>query len=215
MQASSFMTIHSGFRQFCVSFLGLEIWGPWIGYGFVFAFSLLDAVDGNIARTTGNVTYYGKFLDGLLGEVIEASYCFCIGIGLSAKCVISQNEGIESFSYIGFSMPIICGAVILGGRLVSSFVDLKYEYHLSEREKGTNKAIQRINSPIQTSIYKDLWYYQAFVNLNLLNNQLIILAIVLSLNITAYFLYILSIYYVLRAVTYFVFYLRRAKRNLC
>ena len=34
----------------------------------------MDAVDGNIARTTRNVTYYGKFLDGLLGEIIEGSY---------------------------------------------------------------------------------------------------------------------------------------------
>jgi phosphatidylglycerophosphate synthase len=199
----------------CLMFLGISCWTAWPGIIFVLLYSLFDAVDGNIARTTGNVTYYGKFLDGLLGETIEAGYCFFIGLGLSG--------GLGTFSIFGSNpatpakiqlAPLICGAVIMSGRFFSSFIDLKYEYHAFESQAEKNTPLKSIYDEIQSSTFRDNWLYQVFINCNLLNNQIVLLMLcMLFFNITLA-LYLLALYYIARTVTYFVFFLVRARQRL-
>lgn len=198
----------------CFSFLGINLLSAWPGIILLFIFSLLDAVDGNIARTTGNVTYYGKFLDGLLGEIIEASYCLCLGLGISVGFSIfsgATNNIVAPHSSI---LPLLSGVIIISGRLFSSFIDLKYEYHLSEKQGSNNRAKTNINDKIQSSTFRDKWYYRIFININLLNNQIIVLVLCLWFGKITFFLYILAMYYLVRAIIYFVFFLRRAKQRL-
>lgn len=198
----------------CVSFLGIPWWTAWPGVILLFAFSLLDAVDGNIARTTGNVTYYGKFLDGLLGEIIEANYCLCIGLGLSVGFSIFPSVTNNIAATNSSIFPLLSGVIIMGGRLFSSFIDLKYEYHLFEKQGANNRVKTNINDKIQSSTFRDKWYYQVFININLLNNQIIILVLCLWFGKITFFLYFLALYYLVRAIIYFIFFLRRAKQRL-
>jgi len=199
----------------CFSFLGINLWSAWPCVTLLFTFSLLDAVDGNIARTTGNVTYYGKFLDGLLGETIEASYCFFIGLGLARGLAIFSNceDDITTQGLVQV-IPLICGTVIMSGRLLSSFVDLKYEYHAFEKERDKNIGRKNIYDEIQSSTFRNKWYYIVFININLLNNQIIILVLCLGFGKITFFLYLLAPYYVVRAIVYFLFFLSRAKQRL-
>lgn len=198
----------------CFSFFGINLWTAWPGVVLLFTFSLLDAVDGNIARTTGDVTYYGKFLDGLLGEIIEASYCLCIGLGLSVGFSIFPSVTNNIVATHFSSLPLLSGVVIMGGRLFSSFIDLKYEYHLSEKQGANNRIKTNINDKIQSSTFRGKRYYQVFININLLNNQIIILILCLWFGKITFFLYLLAIYYLVRAIIYFVFFQRRAKQRL-
>jgi phosphatidylglycerophosphate synthase len=49
------------------------------GIALLHVFNLLDCVDGNIARVTGTENPYGKFLDALIGDVINLLFFFIVG----------------------------------------------------------------------------------------------------------------------------------------
>jgi phosphatidylglycerophosphate synthase len=188
---------------------------PWPGILLLFIFSLLDAVDGNIARTTKNVTFFGKFIDSVMGEIIEASYCFCIGFGLSAQSLTFLQPGVkDSIPHSLSSLPLLCGAVIVGARLLSSFMDVKYDYHIFEKQASSEQPITNIDDPIQKSTFSNKWYYLLFINLNLLNNQIVFLIICAYFGKINLFIYLLTFYYSMRLVIYCVFFLSRAKETL-
>jgi phosphatidylglycerophosphate synthase len=200
----------------CIAFSGISIWTAWPPVILLAFFSLLDAVDGNIARTTGNVTYYGKFLDGSIGELIEGSYCFFLGLGLTLNGVAtSLSAAGDAFPRYSAFAPILSGSVIMAGRLYSSFIDLKYGYHSYEKQRDENKTVSSsIYDEVQTSTYSNKWYYKVFININLLNNQLICLALFLWFGKAAIFLNFLALYYLARLVIYFTFFVRRAQQRL-
>jgi phosphatidylglycerophosphate synthase len=199
----------------CFCFLLMSWISPWPAIILLFTFSLLDGVDGNIARTTGNVTFFGKFLDSVMGEIIEAGYCFCIGFGLSAQGFTFLHSGANDFVANSFSsLPLLCGAIIMGGRLLSSFIDVKHDYHVFEKQASSEQSIINIDDPIQTSIFSNKWYYFIFINLNLLNNQIVFLIICTYFGKVNLFLYLLAPYYLIRAITYCVFFFSRAKEKL-
>lgn len=199
----------------CYSFLGILWWTAWPGIILVSVYSLLDAVDGNIARTTKNVTYYGKFLDGLFGKIIESSYCFFIGWGLAGGLSLISNHGVYDSNQTKVQIvPLICGAVIMFGRLFSSFIDLKYEYHAFEKRGSKSTGGNSIYNEIQSSTFRENWYYQIFINFNLLNNQIILLVICELFFEISFALYLLTFYYLIRIVTYFTFFLVCARQKL-
>jgi hypothetical protein len=200
----------------CLAFSGVSIWSFWPSVILLAIFSLLDAVDGNIARTTGNVTYYGKFLDGTIGELIESSYCLFLGLGLTLNFLLMYPSSVsDDFSpYYAFA-PILSGSIIMAGRLYSSFVDLKYGYHFFEKQIDENKTdSSSIYDKMQTSTYSNKWYYNVFTNINLLNNQLICLVLFLWFEKAALFLNFLALYYLARLLIYFAFFILRAQKRL-
>ena len=56
---------------------------------------VLDCVDGNLARLTGDVTYWGKFIDGL------ADFVFVLGGPLAAGVGIWLDGGSEVWMLVG------------------------------------------------------------------------------------------------------------------
>ena len=199
----------------CLSFLGLSWWTAWPGILLLFTFSLLDAVDGNIARTTGNVTYFGRFLDSVLGQIIEATYCFWIGLGLalseSADFQLASTEIVTSRVPV---LPILCGVLIMAGRLISSFIDLQYRYLSAEKQENRGRPQRSIGDQIQTSTFKDHLAYQIFINFNLLNNQILFLILCTWAGKIELFLYLLAPYYLARAMINLIFFCYRAKERL-
>ena len=199
----------------CLSFLGLSWWTAWPGIILLFTFSLLDAVDGNIARTTGNVTYSGKFLDSVLGEIIEATYCFWIGLGLSfSESPYFQLAGSDIVTNRVSLLPILCGAFIMGGRLLSSWIDLQYRNLFFERQENRDRPQTSIRDHIQTSTFKDNLYYRIFINFNSLNNQILFLILCAWAGKIELFLYLLAPYYLARAIIHLIFFQYRAKERL-
>ena len=199
----------------CLSFLGLSWWTAWPGILLIFTFSLLDAVDGNIARTTGKVTYFGKFLDSVLGQIIEATYCFWIGLGLalseSADFQLASTDMVTGRVPV---LPIFCGALIMAGRLLSSLIDLQYRYLSAERQENRDRPQRGIDDQIQTSTFKDYLSYQIFINFNLLNNQILFLILCTWAGKIELFLYLLAPYYLARAMIHLIFFYYRAKERL-
>ena len=200
----------------CISFLRISIWTGWPALLLITVFSILDAVDGNIARTTGRITYYGKFIDGSIGEVIEGSYCFFLGLGLTMHILSASHSSLDFHLSVHQAVyPLLSGTAIMAGRLYGSFLELKYGYHFFEKQIDDNEVARiSVYDKIQTSTFRGKWYYNVFINVNLLNNQIVCLALFLWLGKPAIFLYVLAPYYLIRLIIYFAFFVRRARIRL-
>ena len=202
----------------CLSFLGIGAagWIIWVGFLLISIFSVFDAVDGNIARTTGDVTYYGKFVDSAIGETIESSYCFWLGLGLSGNILDVFYES-SAFEYKCESIFLLYGSVIMSGRLFSGFIDLKYEnlYNETSRDGESHSFDDKIQMPeIQMSRFNKNLFYQIFINLNLFNNQLLLLGISIWCDSVEWFMCFFSLYYFLRATVYFFYFVYRGRQVL-
>lgn len=51
-----------------------------VGLGLLFAFNLLDCIDGSLARTMKTQNPYGRFLDSVCGGVIDVGFWAVVGI---------------------------------------------------------------------------------------------------------------------------------------
>lgn len=52
-----------------LAFSGDFVWSGWLACGLFYVGFVLDCIDGNIARLSQHVTYWGKFIDGL-GDLV-------------------------------------------------------------------------------------------------------------------------------------------------
>jgi phosphatidylglycerophosphate synthase len=187
----------------CFAFLFISRLGIWPGILLVTIFSLLDAVDGNIARVTKNVTYCGKYLDGIIGIIIEASYFFCLGLGLY----------LES-RYNNQNLIMLASVIILSGRLFSSIFETYYDNLWIQKQKIEGDFQETLTQNIQSSTYRKYWWYLIFANLHTLNVQLAILVLCAAMSKVDLFLFFFALYYISRCLITLVFYLYRARRRL-
>jgi CDP-diacylglycerol--glycerol-3-phosphate 3-phosphatidyltransferase len=88
----------------------------------MFLFSLLDALDGALARATGRVTPFGSVLDATLDRVSEAAVLFGLawyftfqGDGISTLIVMAALIGSLLVSYVRARVEVT------GARLVEGF----------------------------------------------------------------------------------------------
>ena len=196
----------------CFSLLFLSSLTIWPGILLLMLCALSDAVDGNIARVTKNVTYYGKFLDGVLGIIVEGSYCFWLGLGLYLD---SGNSYIGSL-LVGYDkiLFILAGVAIMSGILYSSKIEGAYDKFMIQKKKVEGTFQESLTANIQSSTYRKHWWYLLFVNLHAFNLQLIILALCAALHIVDLFLFFFALYYLFRLLATMAFYLYRAQNRL-
>lgn len=196
----------------CGALLFIKELSLWPGVALLLLCALSDAIDGNVARTTHSVTYYGKLLDGLLGAAVEGSYGFCLGVGF-------YRAG-EAFPFMGALFPgrnisalfIITGALFTIGWLFGNLITEAYSKLLSAKEKG--EFHDSLTAPIQSSSFRRYIWYRLFINLHAINLQLLALALLAVLGQAPLFLILWAIYYLIRAAVHFIFYLRRASEVL-
>ena len=184
-----------GFGCGCLGCILLSAGGNvslWPGLFFVATYSLFDAVDGNIARVTRNVTLFGKYLDGILGDVIDGSYLFFVGIGAMAI-----GEGEASF------WPLLFGSFSVLGRMWSKIFEQRYERYRFLHEGAPAVGKESVNATIKTSRWKNNWFYRLDANADTLNNQLILLVLCYFFGVTNFFLFLFCCYYCLRAPSLF------------
>jgi len=190
----------------CAMLVALPELGPWPGLALVALFSTLDAVDGNMARVTRQVSRYGALLDGLVGMIIESSYCFCLGLGL-LRATLAARGTLEA----GDLAAPLAGAVIIIGWLFGSTISDAYMSKLYE--SGEGGVGQAPTKAIGSSRFRGNPFYALYINLHTVNFQLALLAAAVLLGKIEVFLYIFALYYVVRPVTIFVYYVNAARRK--
>ena len=199
----------------CFFLATASLFSLWPGILFIALYSFSDAIDGNIARTTHNVTLFGKYLDGLLGEVMDGSYLFFLGIGLYFSWHASKDPII---SYLlpkhTQILPLIFGALSLISRLWATHFRNIYEIY-RVRKKGLQAVDDyQVKNIIGKSKYHDRWYFLVLINLESLNTQLLLLILLAIMGLEIWFLVFFTCFFVVRAFIYFIFYFTKTKSEL-
>ena len=206
---------------FCLGIIGCSflatshLFSLWPGLLLVILYSISDAVDGNVARTTQNVTLFGKYLDGLLGELIDGSYFFFLGIGLYCSGVGTKDPVfstlIQTHSQV---IPLFLGSVILISKLWATLFRNLHGIYKAQKDGLAPLNDSQPKSIIGKSKYHDRWYFRIFINLESLNTQLLLLILFAALRIEIWFLVLFACFFVGRALLYLVFYFARTKSKL-
>ncbi|HBA62167.1 MAG TPA: hypothetical protein DCZ92_15410 [Elusimicrobia bacterium] len=187
--------------------------GIWPGWGLLAFYALLDAADGNIARATKNVTYYGKFLDGTLGIIAEGLYLPCLAAGLYLDGTGSYiTNGLPGLAPAGL---VAAAFLALTGLLYSARIEAGYDYHAVQKEKAEGTFSGTLTAVIGSSRFRDNLVYRLFINLNAFNVQLLLLAAAALFRAVDIFILLLAAYYAVRFLVCAVYYLAQASRRLC
>lgn len=187
----------------------------WPGYLLLVVFILLDASDGNIARVTENVTYYGRFLDGVVGEIVEGGYCFWLGLGLFRQGKSLDWLGLRGSGVTSARMALILAGVSVAlGRLYSSRIVAAYYAYCRLKRADPGTAGEDVRATIGTSRYQKFWWYRLFLNLGSIDLQLALLGVCGVFDRADLFLLLFAIFYLFQSLLYTLFYLKRAAREL-
>ena len=199
----------------CLFLATSSLFSIWPGILFICLYSVSDAVDGNIARTTQNVTLFGKYLDGLLGELVDGNYLFFLGIGLyfswdgSKEPLISPLLGTHAQI-----LPLLLGALALICRLWATHFRSNYEIYRVRKEGSSPVDEYQVKSIIGKSRYHARWYFLILVNLESLNTQLLLLILLAGMRFEIWFLLFFACFFALRAFAYFIFYFAKTKSKV-
>jgi phosphatidylglycerophosphate synthase len=196
----------------CLLMACSHVYSIWLALLLIFLFSLMDAVDGNVARTTQNVTLFGKYLDGMLGDLIEGIYPFSLGIGLYLSAYPLPSDFVSAFvNHHAKTLPLLLGALILICKLWSKLFERGYELYRIKKEGFT--PIPNVNQlkPYDKSKYSNQWYYLLFINLDSLNNQLLLLTISVLLEQEILFLFIFAVFYLFKGILYLIHYFLKTR----
>lgn len=190
----------------CILLFQRDLAGPWPGIACLALFALLDAVDGNMARVTGSVTRYGKFLDGTFGKLAEGLYLPALSAGL----YLAERPALNGFTATSAGL-LLSGFIALIAMLYSSYIESAYEALRNEAKAG---APPDLNAKIGSSRFRGNIFYSVFINLHAFNLQVLLLALAAFLGGEAAFLALITAYYLIRLAALFTYYIVKARAEL-
>lgn len=180
--------------------------GPWPGIAGLALFALMDAIDGNMARATGSVTRYGKFLDGTLGKLAEGLYLPALSAGL----YFAKQSGPDSMTPSSAGL-LLSGFTALIAMLYSSYIESAYDA-LSNEARGGERPDP--GAKIGSSRYRGNIFYAVFINLHALNVQILLLSLAALSGREDLFLAFITAYYLSRLAVIFPYYIIKARTEL-
>ncbi|MEM2214777.1 MAG: CDP-alcohol phosphatidyltransferase family protein [Candidatus Nezhaarchaeales archaeon] len=131
--------------------------------------SLCDALDGTLARTRGEVTVFGGFLDSLIDRYVDSAVL--LGITLSGLCDPAW------------------GAIALVGSLLTSYVRAKAEsFGIKMESIGLIERAERIIIILASSVVEIVWS-----NSSALRIGIVILAVTSNFTVLQRILYFYSV----------------------
>lgn len=199
----------------CLFLAGSCLWSIWPGILLIALYSISDAIDGNIARTTGNVTLFGRYLDGILGDLIDGSYFFFLGIGLYLLDAGSSHQLVSLFGHEYARMvPLLSGSVILICRLWAAGFETRYDIYRIRKQGSAAHNPLSVTAVTGISTFSNRWYYLIFINLSSLNNQLLLLVLLTVLGMEIWFLVFFACFFAGKALLYFVFFFNKTRSTL-
>ena len=183
----------------------------WPGICFILLYSISDAVDGNVARTTKNVTLFGKYLDGIIGSLIDGNYFLFLGIGL----YFSHGCGIPGLSpEQAGALALFLGSFVLVNKLWSDIFRSRHRIYRADKEGASGIDKSGIYAPVKKSVFSEQWYFILFTNIECLNNQLFLLIILSVLHLEIWFLVIFAGFFLVRSSAFGIYYFIKTREML-
>lgn len=199
----------------CLSLTLISLCTIWPSLLLITFYSLLDAVDGNVARTTHSVTLFGKYLDGFLGDLIDSTYPFFLGIGLYISSDALQHNYIVSLMDVHATvLPLFLGALILICKLWAKQFQAGHEAYRIQKEGQSPVGESELLKPTGTSRHSNRWYYLLFINIDSLNTQLLLLTILVVFKVELWFLLFMAFFFFVKAIFYLLYYFTKTKSIL-
>ena len=161
------------------------------------------------------MNYFGKFLDGVIGQTIESLFFLCCGTGLYRSGEYSNF--LRTLTNTGEGFPLLvmfAGAAAMGGHLLSSYIKQGYYSYYVPEEKEAASSPDPLTRKIQSSRYSNHWWYLLYLNLGSFSFQVILLLFCCLLRSADLFVLFYASFYLLQTVLFLVFYLYRAGRTL-
>ena len=190
-------------------------WSIWPGIIFIALYSISDAVDGNMARTTKDVTLWGIYLDGLIGTLINTNYLFFLGTGLYLSGAGIADPIISSFlQEHAHYAPFLFGSLITIFKLWAMFFENSYDTFKLRKEGVPAYTESQAKRIIGTSRFSTNWCFLIFINLDSLNNQLLLLTISAMFKLEIWFLAFLTFYFAAKALLYLIYYSKKTNETI-
>jgi hypothetical protein len=193
----------------------------WVGIALLFLFNLLDCVDGSIARVMKTENPYGKFLDSVLGDVVDFAFFAVVGIMAFRHPFLA---GLNSRFANGSLLCLAIGGMTCFFSILLVHIEQTFNYqirklHLNEQKKpvfnnisGSSNSPSSIAMKINTETkWKRILRY---INRNLRVRETHYLFVILALlfNSIDIFLIIFLVYFLLHAFITGIVYFNRAKQ---
>lgn len=202
---------------FCL--LGNDIQTIWIGVGLLVFFNLLDCVDGSIARAMKTENPYGKFLDSVIGDVVNFAFFGIVGVmTYKHPNMLNGTFGSVNKTLWGWSMGCSCAFFYILLRQIEQ----KYEQIKTQQTdiacKQTSKDSNNrrylssgfIKKKAETSWKSLLRLIDR--NLRVRETQYFFLIIGILLDIVDIFLLVYLVYFLLHTIVSFIVYVLCIKR---
>ncbi len=202
---------------FCL--LGHDIQTIWIGVGLLIFFNLLDCVDGSIARTMKTENPYGKFLDSVIGDVVNYAFWGIVGVmTYKHPNMLYGTLGFVSKTLWGLSMGCSCAFFYILLRQIEQQYEQITTQHVDIACRQTSKDSdnrKKLSSDFIKNKAEASWKSILRLidrNLRVRETQYFFLIIGILLDVVDIFLLVYLIYFLLRTIASFIVYVLRIKR---
>jgi hypothetical protein len=98
---------------------------------------LLDHVDGNLARYGRRSSYYGHYLDGSLGIVVQMAFYLGLGIGAYRQCRAGTGWGAAALSEHP-ELLLLAGGLVSSLWLLTRYTKLDYRWTLANASRASS-----------------------------------------------------------------------------
>jgi phosphatidylglycerophosphate synthase len=139
-EAASWLSLIVGLAGlFCLT--TNKLYQVWVGIVFLIFFNLLDCVDGSIARVTKTENPYGKYLDKVVGSVVDFAFFPAVGI------LTYKHPHLVHWQSPLHKIPLFY--LIIAAVCTYFYILLLYVENLFELVRSTPRSIEYHNNDYQ------------------------------------------------------------------
>jgi len=204
------------FGLICITAKSMEI--VWLGIGFLIFFNILDCVDGTIARVMKTENPYGKFLDSLLGHIVDFPFFIVVSI------MLYRHPSISNWfpSFINEpSTGLVIGGVTSFFHILLEYMDEIFNSQIRYAESRTI-SLSNLSSSNQFEFSDSIqeakatnWKHILILidrNIRVRETHYLFLVLSILIKITVIYLLLYCLYFFLHVVFSGLVYVYRAKR---
>jgi len=177
-----------------------------LGIILLHLFNLLDCVDGSIARVMKTESPYGKFLDSVLGDLIDFAFFFIVSImAFRHPELLKWPDPLNQGAVLWLIIGCLCAFFYIFLRHVEMLFEIQI-YKEQEKLFVTNSCIDQKGNKFDTSKVSEIKKVKAQDILRIIDRNIRVRETIYVLLLAAFLLQLVDIFLLI----YFIYFLFRA-----